>query len=194
LSAEERERLQSLRFQADRERWGFSRQVLRALCGAYLGLAPGRVGFTRGACGKPALSPELRPAGGFHFNLSHSGDLCLFAFSSECELGVDVESCREGLPFEELARSVFGPEEAGNLAREGEGGWDFYRLWTRQEAALKAAGLGLAAWQELRASGQAGRLRQERIYELNVGAGYAAALCLAGEGPWPSILTFLFPA
>ena len=91
--AEERRR-DSFRFREDGERWASCRSILRRLAGAYLARAPESLEFRLGQWGKPHLE-------GLSFNLSHSGDLCLLAFSREQDLGVDVEACRR-IATEEL--------------------------------------------------------------------------------------------
>lgn len=94
LSADEKERAQRFAFASDRERWLRARGILRALLGSYLDLDPSSLRFSAGTHGKPALVVETGRTGSssadLHFNLSHSGGLALYAFSSS-EVGVDVE-------------------------------------------------------------------------------------------------------
>jgi len=44
-----------------------------------------------------------------HFNLSHSGDLALYAFAYNRHVGVDVEYIRANIDYEELAQYHFSP-------------------------------------------------------------------------------------
>jgi 4'-phosphopantetheinyl transferase len=169
----------------DRQLWGRSRSVLRVLLARYLDTAPERVPLAVAANGKPCLGQpdedrqETDGAESLHFNLSHSGELALYAFSSSWPVGVDVElghAAEDGARRDHvaLARRVFGEGEARRVqalapaARERE----FLRLWTRHEAALKRVGRGIGA-----GAGSVEKLVW--IVELDVGAEGAAAL--AGE-------------
>ena len=79
--------------------------------------------------GKPALS-----GGGPCFILSHSGDYALLAVS-DAPLGADIQQVRPVSPG--LLRKLARPEELA-------AGMDFFTLFTRKEAMMKASGLGFA--------------------------------------------------
>jgi 4'-phosphopantetheinyl transferase len=140
LSADEQERGERFRHSRDGQLWMCSRGVLRALLGRYLGVDPTGLRFTAGAHGKPALLGSQTC-----FNLSHSGDLALYAFSDAGAVGVDVELPRRSIKEVALATRAFGQADAQHLSaldpadRERE----FLRLWTRREAELKCAGSGI---------------------------------------------------
>lgn len=154
LSAEERERAAKILDEGRRALWQRSREVLRALLGRYLALAPRAVELSSGAHGKPKLAGVPRPAPGVAggasgppaFNLSHSGHLALYAFAAEGAVGVDLELARPTRRRDHLAlaRRALGDEAAAGIERlpprlrEGE----FLRLWTRHEAVLKWRGTG----------------------------------------------------
>ena len=89
--------------------------------------------------GKPYL-PQLP---GFHFSLSHSGNMALCAVSSD-PVGCDIELPRGFDP--NLARRFFHPAEQEWLFSrpEAEQSSAFFRLWTCKESFLKALGLGLS--------------------------------------------------
>ncbi len=82
LIDEEASRAARFYFDRDRHRWIVAHAVLRQLLGRYLAVSPWTPRFTTGEYGKPALS---FPHGGQRlcFNLSHSGDLALYAFAYE---------------------------------------------------------------------------------------------------------------
>jgi len=84
--------------------------------------------------GKPylPLAPHIR------FNLSHSHDMALVAVTLDREIGVDIERLRPLPRFAELAERFFPPSEPRPSDEA-----DFFRLWTRIEAVLKARGVGL---------------------------------------------------
>lgn len=145
LSAEEVERAERFYFEADRRRWIVARGVLRALLGHYVESDPSQIQFGYNAYGKPAL---VGPARGTSvcFNLSHSGELAVYAFTLERQIGIDVEHMRANIDHQEMARRCFSPYERAVLQglpleeqREA-----FYRCWTRKEAYIKAMGRGLS--------------------------------------------------
>jgi 4'-phosphopantetheinyl transferase len=190
LSEAERERQRQIVSERDRQLWGRSRSVLRVLLARYLDAAPEQVPLAVDANGKPCLGRprDDRRAGGpaesLHFNLSHSGELALYAFSSSWQVGVDVELAHvEGRRHDLLAltRRVFGEGEAGRLrafapdARERE----FLRLWTHYEAALKRVGQGIGAGADTSGVDASGVQGSAWIVELDLGSEGAAAL--AGE-------------
>jgi 4'-phosphopantetheinyl transferase len=192
LSEAERERERAIVSERDRALWARSRSALRVLLARYLDTPPEQVPLAVGANGKPCLRwahDDRRKADGaqaLHFNLSHSGELALYAFSSSWPVGIDVElEHTEGRRRDHvaLARRVFGKSEARRLqalapaARERE----FLGLWTRHEAALKRVGRGIGAGPDASPTSASGVEESAWIVELNLGAGAAAAL--AGERP-----------
>jgi 4'-phosphopantetheinyl transferase len=124
-----------------------------------------------GARGKPALATAPKRTR-LEFNLSHSGDLALFAFARS-PVGVDVEVARPGVDVIALAGRVFGPEQVERLKSLGlpEREREFLRAWVRHEAVLKCRGAGI------------GTPADERglwLAELDVGSEAAAAVALEG--------------
>jgi len=140
LSTDERERAARFRFPYLRTRFVIARSALRALLGVALDVAPAAVVFRYGAAGKPAV------AGGPEFNLSHSGDVALFALHPRTPLGVDVERLRVIADLEQIATRFFAPAETADLLAldPAERGSAFLRCWTRKEAFVKALGDGLS--------------------------------------------------
>ncbi|MDE6791170.1 MAG: 4'-phosphopantetheinyl transferase superfamily protein [Clostridia bacterium] len=97
----------------------------------------GGVQIENGEHGKPRLvQPE-----GLSFNISHSGEWTVAAFS-DCEVGVDIEKIK---PVDtRLADRYFAAEEREALA-QSDGAQDlFFRFWTVKESYLKALGTGLS--------------------------------------------------
>ncbi len=97
-----------------------------------------------GEHGKPHVADAAYP----HFNMSHSGDCVMFAFSRDHEVGVDVEitSFRRRFGSLELASRFFSTTESAALAGLDENARDgaFLQLWTCKESVLKALGHGLS--------------------------------------------------
>jgi hypothetical protein len=111
-------------------------------------------------------------------NLSHSGELALYAFTTSGPVGVDVEVARRPISTLALAERSFGREAAERLEnldperREQE----FLGAWVRHEAALKLSGRGLGAADP---AAQPAR-RAPWIAELEIGGLAAAAIALDG--------------
>lgn len=172
-------------------RFAAARGALRVLIGRYLSVEAAGVAFDYNEFGKPSLAPELA-SHRLEFNVSHSEDMALLAFSRSRVLGVDIEQLRERADFEKLARRYFSPAEVRSL--EGmpilERLPAFYRCWTRKEAYIKAKGKGLsislssfdvafAAGESptlLRAEGGGAECARWTIHDIQPGGQFAGAL------------------
>ncbi|PTX92719.1 4'-phosphopantetheinyl transferase [Opitutus sp. ER46] len=177
LSADERERAERFFFARDRRRFVVARGVLRVLLGRYLGAAAETVAFRYGTNGKPALAA---PAAHLHFNLAHSEGQALYAFSGDSEVGVDLERIRELPDWESIASTCFGPQETARVqaAPAAERRLEFFQAWARQEAVLKASGVGLAG----AGRGAPAAAGAWRVFSLALDPTYAAAVAV-GAGP-----------
>jgi 4'-phosphopantetheinyl transferase len=138
LTPPERERAERFRFDRHRNAFIVARGTLRELIASYLGCPPAAVEFAYGSHGKPSVK-------GIHFNLSHSSEFALAAFSQDFELGVDVEGIDRRVDLQ-VAQRFFSPAEVERLFAlpEAERSEGFLRIWTRKEAVIKAFGKGLA--------------------------------------------------
>jgi 4'-phosphopantetheinyl transferase len=78
--------------------------------------------------------------------MSHSAEMALYAFTLDCELGVDVERVRELDDLEVMAAHLFCPAEISELLSLSPENREeaFFRCWTRKEAYIKALGEGLS--------------------------------------------------
>jgi 4'-phosphopantetheinyl transferase len=130
-----RHRIRFIQFHA------FARLVL----GGYLGLSAAEVRFAVGRNGKPRIERGATHRD-LHFNLSHSGDVCLLAARRGWAVGIDIEQVRDMPDALAIARRFFTRAEAELLARlDGGARRDaFFALWTHKEAAVKALGENLA--------------------------------------------------
>jgi 4'-phosphopantetheinyl transferase len=142
LLPEETVRADKFAFEHLKRHYEVSQGGLRLLLSRYLRCRPRDLAFTFGPKGKPALRVDSH----LQFNLSNSGDLALYAFAVDCELGVDVEQVRAMTDLEQIASRYFCEAEASELlsidgrpARQEA----FFRCWTRKEAYIKAVGTGL---------------------------------------------------
>jgi 4'-phosphopantetheinyl transferase len=142
MNAEEQARAQRFVRVEDRHSFTAAHGALRFLLGAMLGAAPRSFAFSANAHGKP----QLTPARGVDFNMSHSGGVVLIGFAQAMPIGVDVEALRDMTERAAIVRRYFHPGEAADFAQvppdKAEG--TFFRCWSRKEAVVKALGLGMS--------------------------------------------------
>jgi len=193
LSPEESHRASRFYFEKDRDRFVVARGVLRAILGSYLGIQPREVRFNYNAYGKPSLAPAAGVRA-LNFNLSHSRELALLAFTRAGRVGVDLEFMRPDFATNEVAQRFFSGQEtdalrslSSSLRTEG-----FFNCWTRKEAYVKARGEGLSHPLDsfsvsltpgeparlLSIKGRPAEVDRWNLHNLSVAAGYAAALAV----------------
>ena len=88
-------------------------------------------------------SPEGRPniVQNFDFNISHSDQYAVCAFSKKYSLGIDIEKIK---PISlEFLQHFFNQDEWTDMQKNENSQEQFYRLWTKKEAVVKADGRGL---------------------------------------------------
>jgi len=144
LSPDEIDRADRFAFERLRVSYEVSHGALRVLLAQYVGCDPGDLAFTFGTWGKPALRGESR----VRFNMSHSGELAVYAIALDCEVGVDVEKVREISDLEEIAERFFSRAEVSELLSIGDAKQRraaFFRCWTRKESYIKSVGDGLSS-------------------------------------------------
>lgn len=194
LDPEERARTDRFRFPRHRDRFLAARATLRLILARYTMENPAGLRFEYGPHGKPSLAGEHE----LRFNMSHSGDLALYAVARAREVGVDLERHRDDVECDQIAHRFFSPAEvAALLALPAEVRRPaFFRCWSRKEAYIKALGTGLALpldqFDVSLAPGEPARLLQTyhapetadrwSMWELHPGAGYAGALVAEGQG------------
>jgi 4'-phosphopantetheinyl transferase len=151
LDDAELERARRIAGERDRIAWQRSRGSLRDLLARYVGIDARSLQLDSDPSGKPVLADDRRGERTPHFNVSHSGDVAVYALATN-PVGVDVElvcSARAARRRDRvaLARRAFGMPVAARLAGLDEDTQEreFLRLWTRHEAALKLAGRGIGA-------------------------------------------------
>jgi 4'-phosphopantetheinyl transferase len=189
LDIQERRRAASLRERADEGRFTLAAALLRLVVAEEIGCDPAEVPVDRSCsrCGGPHGKPRVLGSA-LEVSVSHSADLIMVAASWSGMVGVDVEKMID-IDVAELLPSVQAGEETFPVLDLK----DFYTVWTRKEALLKATGHGLSrpmttvvlgAPNEpprvLRLGGWAGFA--PALADLAVDADYAAALALLGPG------------
>jgi 4'-phosphopantetheinyl transferase len=196
LSPDERERAERFHFHKHREHFMVARGVLRTILGCYLRVEPSQLRFAYSAYGKPALD-EIPDHQTLRFNLSHSRELALYAFTREREIGLDLEYRREDFASEQIAERFFSAREVEMLRAlpsksRTEG---FFNCWTRKEAYIKAVGLGLSLQLDrfdvslspfepaalLRISDDEMEAARWSLRDLRPAKGYSAALAVKGH-------------
>ena len=174
LQPDESERAARFRFPEHRARFIAARGILRSILGIHLGCAPQSLRFAYGEHGKPGLA---EPAGThIEFNLSHSGDLAIYAVALGRSVGVDVERIKPGGSWLRIAEQYFTPAEATELHALPEEAMKckFFEMWAAKEARLKALGVGLRFPLE-----NAGDTNSWPVIKLSPMPGYSAALAYA---------------
>jgi 4'-phosphopantetheinyl transferase len=196
LSSDERARAERFRFERDRRRFIAGRGLLRAVLAGYVSTAPESLGFTYNEYGRPSLDNErLQPP--LHFNVSHSGEVALYAVARGRQLGVDVEWMRRDVACEEIARRFFAPGEVERFLSlpPSDRTTAFFACWTRKEAYIKAKSRGLSipldqfevtlgpdeSAELLRVEWDADESRRWSLVELPMDTGYKAALAVEGR-------------
>ena len=144
LSSIEIDRAGRFHFKRDGLRYIVAHGLLRMPISRYLDIPADRIEFRSGPFGKPELQ-GYHGAPAFSFNISHSHELSVFAFSSYQRLGVDVEYIRSMPDFEEIVGRFFHPKKRAALRSFSlhERQTAFFDCWTRKEAFVKATGAGL---------------------------------------------------
>lgn len=117
-----------------------SRAVLKILLGRYLSVDPLEISFKSDQQKKPILN-NFNPES-LHFNVSHSGDWILIAIDTN-PIGVDLEYTDASFTYQNLLDFSFNAEEKEHIQTSNLPHQNFYKLWTRKEALLKATGKGL---------------------------------------------------
>lgn len=123
---------------ADRLRFVVARVALRGVLGSWLGLAPAAVRLGVGAHKKPFLASD--PS--LHFSLAHTREWVLLAVATS-PLGVDVEYVDPNFPFADILPTSFSAPEQAAIGQSPNPREQFYQLWTRKEALVKATGQGI---------------------------------------------------
>lgn len=161
-SRQESVRAARFQFARHRHRYLAGRFMLRQMLADWSGLAPASLRFTEIGNGKPILLdvPCL------HFNLSYADDAILIGVTRQSRIGVDIERRRPFPAALALAQECFDRVEQTALrqARSDTAQSDLFLCgWTRKEACLKAAALGLAHDPALIVTGLEPRAREVTI-------------------------------
>jgi 4'-phosphopantetheinyl transferase len=151
LDATERKRAARFQRPAPAAEFVSCRAAVRRILAPLLGIRPAALRLGRRPCpgcgaadhGPPRVT---EPECDWWISLAHSGGAGLLAVAG-APVGVDLERARD-VPVEELAGIALSPTEAAHvraLPGEPDRIRAFLRCWTRKEAVLKGAGVGITA-------------------------------------------------
>ena len=196
LAADELQRASRFHFPKDRNHFIVARGLLRAMLARYLLCDPRSLSFSVNQYGKPSLTSASQHTP-LYFNVSHSHEMALYAFTTLGEVGIDLEYINRNVEILELAGRFFSPREVAMLRTvPSQFQYEaFFNCWTRKEAYIKARGMGLSLDLQLfdvsLAPGMPATLLASRefgqdaarwsLYDLSPGLGYKAALAVAGH-------------
>ncbi|MBN1650132.1 MAG: 4'-phosphopantetheinyl transferase superfamily protein [Bacteroidales bacterium] len=133
-------KIEGFRYAADQQRSLIGHLMVRRFYAIELKVDPFTLDFGYNEHEKPFLKAYPKA----HFNISHSGDFVLAAFS-DCQVGIDIER-NKGNRLK-VAKRFFTKEELADLFAftEEEKQIDyFYQLWTLKESYMKAIGKGIS--------------------------------------------------
>jgi 4'-phosphopantetheinyl transferase len=140
LNKDECSRAERFHSPSHQRRFIAAHAMLRMILGNYLDVHPTAVEFTFNKYHKPSLlnHPDLQ------FNMSHSDEMVVYAFTRTGTIGIDIEKFTDNNKLD-LASRFFSVAEIAALSAlshtaQIEG---FYHLWSRKEAIIKASGKGL---------------------------------------------------
>ena len=142
LSDGERKRADAFKFPRDRRRYIVARAQLRRILGSYTGAPSPELDLRVADNGKPFL---YATEGAPHFNVSHSEDQVLFAFSPDGPVGVDLEDLSHESRLQEISGHFCSTKERSCIddLPQSQRNRALLRIWTAKEAFLKATGHGL---------------------------------------------------
>lgn len=136
LSEREQEKAGRMFIQKDKERYAVSKFCLRTVLSLFLNQSPNEVEFIFHEHKKPTVK-------GIEFNISHTGDYVLIAISPK-PVGIDIEYLNKEFDFKSILDITFSKTEIDFIGSNTVDPTNFYVMWTRKEALLKASGEGIS--------------------------------------------------
>ena len=196
LSDGEQAKAERFRFERHRRRFVVARGVRRMLLSRYTCTEARKLRFAYGPHGKPHLSGLIKDSD-LQFNVAHSHEMALYAFTTQRQVGVDLEFVHPVPGFDRDGMRLFSIREKQvfHALPEEQKLEAFFNCWTRKEAYVKARGEGLSLpldqFEVSLAPGDPAALvstcgdPQEAslwsLQEISPGPGYVAALAVEGR-------------
>lgn len=144
LSKDELDKIGNFLLEKDRLVCLVSRVLVRLVLSWYFPrTCPSTWRFSKKKHGKPYLNCDQFP--GLEFNLTHSGDIVLCAFTRSGAVGIDLETARLMKNVDDVVNRFFAAEEKVffKTLEDLEKQAFFFRLWTIKESYVKAIGDGM---------------------------------------------------
>jgi len=146
LDAAERARWAAYLRPVDRQRFLLGVLVTRLVIAELVGCRPEQLVLDRtcGSCGRPHGPVRLTDRSGWELSVTHAGDWVGLAVAGD-PVGIDIEPVDAAGDVEEVHADLLAPAELRVLDSGAPGGRavGLLRYWTRKEATLKAARVGL---------------------------------------------------
>lgn len=145
LSADEVERANRFYFKEDRRQFVVRRGILKQIITKYLDIDPKDLLFGYNSFGKPFIHTDFQQYN-LKFNMSYSKNMALYAISYEKEVGIDIEYLQKHIEFQQIIDRFFSQKEIEYIQKinSDQRKEEFFKIWTRKEAILKALGKGLS--------------------------------------------------
>ncbi|MEM7620063.1 MAG: 4'-phosphopantetheinyl transferase superfamily protein [Pseudomonadota bacterium] len=141
LSNHEQTRSNQFSHDQAKEQFIKSRAFLRQTLSDYVGEPAETLKIANNAYGKPYLEDFDH----LHFNVSHSGDVILIAVG-HMQVGIDIEYIDQEFAHDTISDLVFNISEQQIVKHQKHDlkAKQFYSIWTKKEAYLKAKGHGFS--------------------------------------------------
>ena len=145
LSDDEINKINRFIFEKDRITHTISKGTLRYIMSGYLNLKPEEIIFNQNEYGKPFISEDQNPEK-IQFDLSHSGDMIIYAISKGRNIGIDIQEIKDSDSVIDIVEHYFSETEksAFRSLPDEQKLKGFHSCWARKEAYIKALGLGLS--------------------------------------------------
>ena len=141
LDKEELKRAKNYIYQKDRTRFIKDRRNLKKILSQYINCNPSDVKILYQQNGKPHITDDK-----IEFNVSHSGDLSVYAFSTGRKIGIDIEEIREIINIDLIMKYFYTKKESDQI--NGKKGLqrmnEFLKIWTQKEAVVKMFEMGIS--------------------------------------------------
>jgi len=140
LSPVEKKKASYYKFEHTQHNYIVSHGTLRILLSAYLQIRPEDIMMGVHKKGKPFLLNDVS----LFFNISDSHGVCVFAFSRDGEVGIDIEKIRDLPDIDQLIEKNLTSGEKKHFQKDPDKKLSrFFEFWTLKESYLKAIGEGM---------------------------------------------------
>jgi len=139
LNTVEKQQINRQKIESVRNQRILSRAVLRLILSHRTNEQAQKIQILTTKYGKPYLKNQ-----NLFFNVSHTENMLVFALSTQYEVGIDIEYKNTDIQAQNMPKQCFHPQEwvyFQPLFHEEKQVF-FLNMWTKKEAASKAAGLG----------------------------------------------------